>query len=343
MHDRDERDAVGIKSARLAGSRLPALKKPTRRSDSNGAERSIQAVLCLCSDMCRSSYYAYMGSNDGKRNIMASIEKPRLFHAPSSYYSMIARLALAEVGIDYKPVLVDIHIRMTQQSPDYVRLNPNMSVPTLTLTGRNIGQSRLIAEFAFNRADIHLNVETKYWVDLHYSFPIEELTIGGFLAQNRMARLLIPRKLAKAHRHLLAMADTHPDLADAYRDRATVFAERMRTFNPEEASRLTEVRRNEAIDLLEQLDRHLARNNTVMVPPTYGIADAVWTVFLARMVFVGMVAEINKRPSLVRYWNAMQARPSFAAADIWTTMHVSRLIGGILGIGIMPGVHKTTI
>ncbi|MGI4944881.1 MAG: glutathione S-transferase family protein [Janthinobacterium lividum] len=273
---------------------------------------------------------------------MASIEKPRLFHAPSSYYSMISRLALVEAGIDYEPVFVDIHFRMTQQSPDYARLNPNMSVPTLALMDRNIDQSRLIAEFAFSRANICLDAEMRYWVDLHYSFPIEDLTIGGFLAHNQMARLLIPRKLAKAHRHLLAMADAHRDLADAYRDRAAVFAERMRTFNPQEALRLTEVRRNEAIDLLEQLDRHLAKTDTVMVSPTYGIADVVWTVFLARLVFVGMVAEISKRPSLARYWNAMQARPSFLAADIWTTMHVSRLIGGILGIGTMPGVHKTT-
>jgi hypothetical protein len=29
----------------------------------------------------------------------------------------------------------------------------------------------------------------------------------------------------------------------------------------------------------------------------------------------------------------MQARPSFAPADIWTKLHVFRLIGGMLGIG----------
>src|SRR3954470_24623272 len=140
------------------------------------------------------------------RNIMASTEKPRLFHAPSSYYSMIARLALAEGGIDYEPVFVDIHVRMTQQSPDYARLNPNMSVPTLVMPGRNLDESRLIAEFAFGLADPDLDADMRYWLDLHYSFPIEDLTIGGFLAHNRVARLLIPRKLAKARHHLLAMA-----------------------------------------------------------------------------------------------------------------------------------------
>jgi glutathione S-transferase len=61
--------------------------------------------------------------------------EPRLYHAPSSYYSMIARLALAEGGIAHEPVFVDIHFRMSQQQPDYVRLNPNMTVPTLGVAG----------------------------------------------------------------------------------------------------------------------------------------------------------------------------------------------------------------
>ena len=104
-----------------------------------------------------------------RRNIQARTEKPRLFHAPSSYYSMIARLALAEGGVDYKPVFVDIHVRMTQQSPDYARLNPNMSVPTLVMPGRNLDESRLIAEFAFGLADVDLDAVTQYWLDLHYT------------------------------------------------------------------------------------------------------------------------------------------------------------------------------
>ena len=256
---------------------------------------------------------------------------------------MIARLALAEGGIDYRSVFVDIHVRMIQQSPDYARLNPNMSVPTLVVPGRNLDESRLITEFSFGLTDADLDAGTRYWLDLHYSFPIEDLTIGGFLAHNRVARLLIPRKLAKARRHLLAMAEANPDLADAYRARASVFAKRALTFNPEESSRLTEMRRNEAIALLDQLESHFVKNHMVIVPPTYGIADVVWTVFLARMVFVGMVAEISKRPSLARYWSAMLVRPSFAAADIWTKLHVSRLIGGIFGIGTTLRVHKTTL
>lgn len=257
---------------------------------------------------------------------------PRLYHAPSSYYSMIARLALAEAGIAYEPVFVDLHARMAQQRPAYVRLNPNMTVPTLVLPDRVLDQSRDIVEYALGLGEAPCEAETRHWLDLHYAFPIEELTFGGLLARNPLARVMIPRKLAKAHRNLLALAEANPDLAAAYKARAAVFAERLRIFDPEKAARLSEKRRADAIGLMDQVESHLADGRAVIVLPAYGAADVVWTVFLARMEFAGLGAEIPKRPALARYWRAMQTRPSFAAADIWTRMHPWRLIGGILGI-----------
>jgi glutathione S-transferase len=263
---------------------------------------------------------------------MTSIDKPRLYHAPSSYYSMIARLALAEGGIAYEPVFVDIHLRMSQQQPDYARLNPNMTVPTLVLPGRILDQSRDIAEYALGVTDSGADAETKAWVDLHYSFAIDELTFGGILARNPMARIMIPKRLAAAHRRLVAYAAAYPDLAGIYRARAAVFSERLRIFDPAGAARLAEKRRAEAIGLIDQLERHLAGGGNVIVPPAYGLADVVWTVFLARMVFTGLGTELARRTALASYWQAMQARPGFAAADIWTRLHVLRLIGGFLGV-----------
>jgi ganglioside-induced differentiation-associated protein 1 len=258
--------------------------------------------------------------------------KPRLYHAPSSYYSMIARLALAEGGIAYEPVFVDIHFRMSQQQPDYVRLNPNMTVPTLVLADRILDQSRDIAEYALGVSEATLDGETKVWLDLHYAYPIEELTFGGVLARNPVARIMIPKYLEAARRRLLARAAENPDLAEVYEARAAVFAERVRTLDPAAVMRLSERRRAEAIGFMDRLEQTLRDGCAVLVPPAYGVADVVWTVFLARMEFAGLGAEIPKRPALARYWRAMQARSSFSAADIWTKLHVFRLIGGMLGI-----------
>ena len=257
----------------------------------------------------------------------------RLYQAPSSYYSMIARLALAEGGVAYDPVFMDIHARASQQSPDYVKLNPNMTVPTLVMPGRILDESRLIAEFALGVTDDTIDAETRHWLDLHYAFPIEELTFGGFLEHNRMARLMIPRRLAQIRDRLTALAAANPDLAGVYRARAAVFAERCRIFDPAHAVQLAEARRHEALGFMDQLETSLASSGApVLVPPAYGVADVVWTVFLGRMEFAGMGAEITRRPALARYWQKMQAKPSFAAADIWTKLHLARLIAGIIGI-----------
>jgi glutathione S-transferase len=259
--------------------------------------------------------------------------RPRLYHALSSYYSMIARLALIEGGVAYKSVVVDIHLKMMQQRPDYVRLNPNMTVPTLVLPDRVLGQSRDIAEYALGAGEATLDPETSAWLDLHYAYPIEELTFGGLLARSPLARIMVPKRLESVRRRLLECAARNPDLARIYEQRAMVFAERVRAFDPAAVVRLSEKRRAEAIGFLDRLEQTLHDGRAVLVPPAYGAADVVWTVFLARMEFVGMGGELLKRPALVRYRQAMQARPSFAPADIWTRLHVIRLIGGMLGIG----------
>lgn len=256
--------------------------------------------------------------------------RPRLYHTPSSYYSMIARLALAEGGIAYDPVFVDIHARMAQQRPDYVRRNPNMTVPTLVLADRILDQSRAIAAHALRVDEALLDPEARAWLDLHDAYPVEELTFGGILARNPMARVMVPKLLRRAHRRLLAHAAACPELAAAYQARAAVFAERIRTFDPAAAARLSARRQAEAREILDQMERRLADGRPVFAPPNYGIADTVLTVFLGRMEFAGLGAEIARRPALLRYWHAMQARPSFAAADIWTRPYVARLIGSIL-------------
>lgn len=265
-------------------------------------------------------------------SILLSGAKPCLYHAPSSYYSMIARLALAESGIAYKSVLVDIHARMNQQKPDYARLNPNMTVPTLVLADRVLDQSRDIAEYALGAGQTAPDRQTQAWLDLHYAYPIEELTFGGILARNPLARILIPRRLRAIHHRLLAYAAAHPDLAQVYAARAEVFAERVRIFDADAVMRLAQKRRDEAIGLLDRMQETLGDGRAVMVPPAYGLADVVWTVFLARMEFTGLGAEIAQRPALARYWQAMQARPGFGAADIWTKFHVLRLIGAMAGV-----------
>lgn len=259
--------------------------------------------------------------------------RPRLYHAPSSYYSMIARLALAEGGVAHDRVFMDIHLRLAQQRPAYVRLNPHMTVPTLVLPDRVLIESRDIATFALGTTEADLDAESRAWLDLHYALPIEELTFGLLLARNRMARIMVPKALGRAHRNLLAHAAQNPDLAPMYEARAKVFADRIRTFDPAASVRLAERRRVQAVEICERMERTLSDGRPTLVAGGYGVADTVLTAFLARIDFVGLGGEVSRRPALTRYWSAMQARPSFEAADVWTRFYLGRFIGGLVGIG----------
>jgi glutathione S-transferase len=257
--------------------------------------------------------------------------RPRLYHAPSSYYSMIARLALAEGGMACESVFVDIHARLEQQHPDYVRLNPNMTVPTLALPDRVLADSRDIAAYALGAEAAAPDEETRAWLEWHDALPIEELTFGRLLARNAVARVMIPKALERARRNLLAQAARTPELAPLYAARAELFARRIRTFDPDAAIGLARLRSAQAVELCERMQRALDDGRATLAPAGYGLADTVLTVFLARLELVGLGEEAASRPALARYWRAMRLRPSFAEADIWTRFHAGRLIAGLLG------------
>ncbi|MEO8797701.1 MAG: glutathione S-transferase family protein [Polyangiaceae bacterium] len=252
---------------------------------------------------------------------------PRLYNAPSSYYSMIARLALVEAKVPFTSVKLDIHRRREQLSPAYARLNPNMTVPTLELADRVLTDSRDITLHAFPGATDDASTR---WLDRHYDFSIEELTFGWMLLRNRLARWVVPRQLASIEGRLREYANANPDLSERYLRRAEVFAERRRTFDPAAASTLYAMRMREARERLDELDDALADEREVLVGGVYGPADVVWTVFLARIRFIGEGDEIERRPALSRWARAVFGRASFREADVWARLAPLKLLAQIL-------------
>ena len=248
----------------------------------------------------------------------------KLYHAPSSYYSMIARLALAEAGIAARPVTLDIHRRMEQLEPAYVALNPGMTVPTLVLPDRVLADSRDIVARAFGETACAGAAGEA--IGRQYAFPIEDLTMSWLMGWNPVARRALPRKLRAARQRLLEFADSHPELADVYRRRADVFAARSTTFKIDGLPALFARRWNEAEAHLDWLESVLADGRPFLLSDAFGPADTVWVVFLGRIRFIGKGAAIDRRPALRRYETAMQARPSWRTADIWTRVHWLRLL-----------------
>ncbi len=191
-----------------------------------------------------------------------------------------------------------------------------------------ITESRDIVNFAFSAGGD--DEATRRWLDAHYAFPIEELTFAWLLRWNPLARRFVPKSLAAARARLRALAAEHPDLKDRYLDRADVFAERRRVFDPSAVVSLWDQRQRGALGLLDGLEVALKDGRPLLVPPTYGPADVVWTVFLARMRFIRLGGEIERRPALAKYAASMFARPSFRAADVWDRIKVLGLLKQVL-------------
>lgn len=243
---------------------------------------------------------------------------------------MIARLALVERGIPFTSRPLDIHRRGQQFEPAYARVNPNLTVPTLEVGGRVLSQSRDILLFAFDTQEQALDEQTRDWLDCHDAFPIDELTFGWMLSWNPLARPLVGRALAGSERRLRQLAQRHPDLAPIYLRRAEVFAKRVQTFDPNRVRSLFVERKQAALALLDRLDSALDHGAATLHPSGYGPADVVWTVFIARMGFIRLRAEIERRARLARYAQAMRARPSFREADVWERLSPVKLVQQLL-------------
>jgi glutathione S-transferase len=66
---------------------------------------------------------------------------------------------------------------------------------------------------------------------------------------------------------------------------------------------------------LDELEALLGQQ-TWIAGETYSLADVVWTVGLARLVFFEL-EPTKGRPALKKYFDRLKARPSYASADIW--------------------------
>ena len=251
---------------------------------------------------------------------------PELFHAWSSYYSMLARLALIENRIPFISCPLDIHRRCEHHAPWYARINPNMTVPALRLHNRDLTDSREILMLAFGRRIEAMDESARRWVDALYAFPVDGLTFSWLMSWNPLARRVLPRKLSALRTSLQRNAEQVPDLAEAYRSRAAVFAARCESFGSAGIGDRFRSLTAQAIALLDRLEAGLADCGPPHAPDSYGPQDVLWTVFLARLQFCGLGREIGARKHVRAYYRELKARPSFAEADIWSRLRLRKLL-----------------
>jgi len=245
-----------------------------------------------------------------------------LFHAAPSYFSMVARLALAEAGLPYCSRLLDIHLAKQQLSPAYRRLNPQMTVPTLRGPDLLLTDSSQILAFAAHQAQVP-------WADAdparqagiasavagHYALSIEELTFSKLLSRRPWFKPVMVRLLTGINASLERDQRRFPAQKELLESKQAQNRARLAVFRDRPATDVLSEQRAQVASYLAQLPPVIAGG--WLFGRQISSADVVLAVLVSRLEMSGEQALLS-RPDLQQWWQRYQQRESVAKADLWT-------------------------
>lgn len=263
-----------------------------------------------------------------------------LFHAASSYYSMVARLALIEAQLPWTSRLLDIHLAKQQLGEAYRRLNPAMTVPTLRGGGLLLTDSAEILAFAAAQAgplwadaDPDLRDAIAAVVQAHFTISIETLTFSKLLTTTPQLKPLVAGVLSGLSRDLDRRASQTERDPASLRAKAEQERQRLHTFTARPASETLAALRRQVRDFLQGLP--LVAPQQWLFGPRISQADVVLAVLMARLSMADEAALVQ-REDLRQWWGRYQQRPSFKAAELWLGFRSRRFLQALLLARLTP-------
>lgn len=252
-----------------------------------------------------------------------------LYSSPSSYYSMIARLALLECGATFTIRPMDIHIAKDQLSSWYLALNPAMTVPTLTDENQSWTDSRTILEKAaliagnqWGDADLALAKKIHEIVEAHYTISIERLTFGKAMTKIKPLHTFFPHLLKRTIKNLESSLPNSEN-PEATQRKIDLNQERINYFTKGNLHQKLESERDSVRHYLSLLP---VSSNEFLFGSKFSSADVVTTILCARLQMIGEYDLAKTYPSLVDWFERMKTSPAFQKADIWTHFKPWRII-----------------
>jgi glutathione S-transferase len=235
----------------------------------------------------------------------------KLFHGWLSSASRRVRLCLAEKGIDYESVAIDLG-RQQQHSAEYLAMNPNGVVPALQLDdGRSLYESSTICEYLDDiRPEPPLRPSDPYrvatmrnfvrWTDEH-ALP-HLLVLNWSIALQPGASRWTDRELEEK----LARIPT------AQRREAWIRIARRPYTEREKADALRSL-----LELVDRMETMLAEAGDWLIGSQYTLADIAAVPFIARIAELAPEAlDAARHPRVAAWWSRVRARPAYAQAKI---------------------------
>jgi len=232
-----------------------------------------------------------------------------LYHAWGSSASRRVRFALEEKGLTYVGIFVRL-LRSEQNTPEYLRLNPNGVVPTLVHKGRPIIESTAINEYIddvypempLRPADPVERARMRVW-----TYLADTIAIKGFQVMN-WNRMMGPT------------ASGWNDDQLASKLASTPMPERREQWRRVAREPYSEREIAAALDtlthMLGQMERDLA-DGPWLAGRTFSLADVNMSPYAVRF---GELEErgvdLSAFPRVRNWWQRLSARPAFERAKI---------------------------
>lgn len=255
-----------------------------------------------------------------------------LYHASSSYYSMIARLALHSAKLPFTSHRMDIHLAKEQLSDWYLKINPHMTVPSLVDDTRTLTDSRDILKYAATLAgtqwldsDPVINPHVENIVAGHYAIPIEKLTFGKALLSIPPLRLIVPRMLRGVIHKLETELANSPDPV-AVNQKIDINRERLAYFTEGKLADKLEIERSHVRNFLHTLPATSSAASAMLFGEKSSSADVVTTVLLGRLKMIGEYGLVDQGSPLDQWFTRMQATEAFKQSDIWLRFQPWRIV-----------------
>jgi glutathione S-transferase len=230
------------------------------------------------------------------------------YYFPTSHWSRILSVVLAEKGIEPTRHVVDI-TQNASFDPDYVRLNPRGVVPTLVDDGEVIYNGPTIAKYVDAKAPGELfpaDPEVECWAKRLEDFPVMLFSYSVWVLGNRgeKSATILDDKIERARKY----AEKYPDLAPSYQRKQAFFEEfRAQVYDEDYVA----AQERECRQLLDELGQRLSKQDWVC--GDYSFPDAILTSILFRLVDLGKLDHWHGDEShgLDAYFERLKARPSY--------------------------------
>jgi glutathione S-transferase len=235
--------------------------------------------------------------------------KPALHHAGQSTCSQKVRLALAEKGVDFESIELNL-IAGDQHKPEYRRLNPNAVVPTLVHGDDVLIESTVINEYiddAFDGLTLRpkapgARARMRLWTKRLDDTVHPQIVVMSFCTAFRMNFVGGPPE--RLERFLAGMDESKRErmrMMVARGVEAPLFATAVTFYD----------------ELLGDMEATL-QSSGWLAGDEFSLADIGYAPYLTRLDHLGLSEWWQDKPALSAWYSALRARPSYATAvDAW--------------------------